>query len=99
MMAVDEILDRLVGDLFDFLDVGVDHLRPAIAERVGGDDAGARHDEHRLVVAGAEDVDLVGAFDPGGGVRRLLGRLLRQCGRTDDKAERGEYELLHFLLP
>jgi hypothetical protein len=60
VVAVDEVLDRLVGDLADFLDVRHRCLRAAVGDRVGGDDACPGHHEHRLVVAVAEDVDVIG---------------------------------------
>src|SRR5215510_9159055 len=75
MVAVDQIADRLVGDLLDLIDVVLHALRPRIADRISGDDAGRRDDEHRLRAAVAEDVDALGALDLGGRERRLL-RLL-----------------------
>ena len=65
VVAVDQIFDGLVGDLLDLGDIGHRRLRPAIADRIGGDHAGRRDDEHRLVVLIAEDIDVVGAFDLG----------------------------------
>src|SRR5262249_29872791 len=37
--------------------------RPAVGDRIGGDHAVVGDDEHRLMVAVAEDVDVVGAVD------------------------------------
>ena len=79
VVAVDQVLDRLVGDLLDLVDVGLPAGRPAVGDRVGGDDARLGDDEHRLMVAVAEDVDVVGAFHLGrldgwpGGRGRLRG--------------------------
>ena len=95
VVAVDQVLDRLVGDLLDLLDVGLDHFRPAVADRIGGDHAGLGHHEHRLVVAGAEDVDVVGAFDLGGGIRRLL----RKDGQRGKHAARRGDQLTHGVPP
>ena len=67
VMAVDQILDRRLGDLADLVDIGLRRLRPAIADRVGRDHAVLGDDEHRLVVLIAEDIDVVGALDLGHG--------------------------------
>ena len=72
VMAVDQILDRLVGDLLDRIDVLLTALRPAVGDRIGGDDAVLGDDEHRLMAAVAPDVDVVGAFDLRGLLRRTL---------------------------
>ena len=72
MVAVDQVLDRLFRDLLDLVDVGLPARRPAVGDRVGSDHAGLGDDEHRLMVAVAEDVDVVGAFH--------LGRLERRAG-------------------
>ena len=79
VMAVDQILDRLVGDLLDLVDVVGHAFRPLVADRVGGNDAILGDDEHRLGAAIAEDVDAVGALHLGGRERRLL--LLLRHGR------------------
>ena len=76
VVAVDQVLDRLVGDLLDLVDVGLPAGRPAVGDRIGGDHAGLGDDEDRLMVDVAEDVDVVGALH--------LGRLDRwpcRCGR------------------
>src|SRR6476646_9221990 len=49
MMAIDQILDRSLGDFPDFLQIRFCRLRTAIADRVGDDYAGGRDDEHRLL--------------------------------------------------
>ena len=77
VMAVNQVFDRLVGDLFDFVDISGHRLRPAVADGVSGNHAGGCDDEHRLVVAIAEHIDVVGAFDLGGGKQR---RFFRGCG-------------------
>ena len=66
VVAVDQVLDRLVGDLLDLVDVGGHRLRPPVADGIGGDHAVPGDDEHRLMVAVAEDVDVIGAVDLGG---------------------------------
>src|SRR5262245_32195627 len=63
MVAVDQILDRLVGDLLYLVDILLPAGRPAVGDRIGGDHAVVGDDEHRLMVAVAEDVDVVGAVD------------------------------------
>ena len=70
-VAVDHVLDRLLGDLLDLVDVG--RSRPAAGRRPIGSVAitpAWRDDEHRLMALVAEDVDVVGAFDLGGGEQR-----------------------------
>jgi len=64
VVAVDEVLDRLVGDLPDLGHVRRAALRPAVGDRVGGDHTLGGDDEDRLVIAVAEDVDVVGALRP-----------------------------------
>ena len=63
VVAVDQVLDRLVGDLLDLVDILLPAGRPAVGDRIGGDHAVLGDDEHRLMVAVAEDVDVVGAVD------------------------------------
>ncbi|MGY4378601.1 hypothetical protein ACVWZ3_006240 [Bradyrhizobium sp. i1.3.6] len=71
VVAVDDVFDRLVGDGLDGVDIGF--CRTQIRDRVGRDHALRRHDEHRLVTAIAEDVDVLGAVDLfGRGLRRGL---------------------------
>ena len=71
-VTVDHVFDRRLGDLLDLLDIGLGG-RAALADRVGGDHARRGDDEHRLVAAVTKDIDVVGAFDLGGGIRRLPG--------------------------
>ena len=92
VVAVDQVLDRLVGDLLDLLDVGHRRFRPPVGDRVGGDHAVLGDHEHRLVAAVAEDVDAVGAFDLGGLVQRAL---LRLDGEAQTAARTKSRELLH----
>src|SRR5262245_39412899 len=66
MMAVDQVLDGLVGDLLDLGDIVLPAGRPSVGDRVGRDDAVPCNDEHRLMIAVAEDVNVVGAADLGG---------------------------------
>jgi hypothetical protein len=82
VVAVDQILDRLVGDLLDLVDVGHRGLRPPVRDRVGRDHAILRDHEHGLVAAVAEDVDVIGAFDLGGLEKRAILREHGQCGAT-----------------
>ena len=97
VVAVDQVLDRLVGDLLDFVDIGCHRLRASVTDGIGGDHAVSGDDEHRLVVGVAEDVDVIGAFHLGGRKRErfwLLRLLLRlgcpaqdncsQCCACDD---------------
>src|SRR5439155_4109462 len=74
VMAVDEVLDRLVGDLPDLGDVSRPTGRTPIGDRVGGDHAVPGDDEHRLVIAVAEEVYAFRAVD-------LRRRDLRACRR------------------
>src|SRR5215831_6725496 len=39
MMAIDQVLDRLVSDFFDLVNVGCYRLRPSVTDGIGGDDA------------------------------------------------------------
>ncbi len=70
-VAVDHVFDRRLADRLDGVDIGL--RRPPFADRVGRDHAVRRDDEHRLVTHIAEDVDVIGPIDLGGGGRRLLG--------------------------
>ena len=88
MMAVDQVFDRLVGDLLDFVDVGLHRLRPQVADRIGRDHALLGDDEHRLMALIAEDIDVLRAVDLGGrewrwrcrgGRRGRGGRSGRRC--------------------
>ena len=62
MVTVDEILDRLVRDLLDLVDVGLPARRTPVGNWIGRDHARLGDDEHGLVVAVAEDVDVVRAL-------------------------------------
>src|SRR5262245_26680068 len=74
MMAVDQILDRLISDLSDFGDIILSTCRTAVAYGVGRDYAVIGHHEYRLVIAVAEDIDVISSLD--------LGRFdLRSCWR------------------
>ena len=75
MVAVDQILDRLAGDLLDLVDVGLAAGRPAVGDWIGRDHARLGDDEHGLVVAVAEDVDVVRALHFGRGKGRRRWRL------------------------
>jgi hypothetical protein len=68
----------LIGALVTAWIASIGFRRPPLADRVGGDHARGRDDEHRLMVAVAKDVDVV--RDLGGGERRRS-RLL--CLRRD----------------
>src|SRR5215475_1246473 len=85
VVAVDQELDRLVGHLLDLGNVVLAAGRPAVGDRIGRDHPVLGDDEHRLVVAVAEYVDVVGAVDLGGLDLRPL-CLLRQprCCETGD---------------
>ena len=63
VMAVDQILDRLVGDFLDLVDVLLAAVRPAMRHGVGRDHTRLGDDEDRLMVAVAEQIDVVGAVD------------------------------------
>jgi hypothetical protein len=82
MVAVDQIFDRLVGDFFDLVDVLLAAVRPAVGDRVGRDHAVLGNHEHRLMVAIAEDVDVISAVN-------LLGLDLRPLLRLCRHAEHG----------
>src|SRR5262249_18411624 len=75
-VAVDHVFNRRLGDLLDFLDIGL-RRRPPQANGIGSDHTFRRHDEHRLMADVAEDVDIVAAVDFGGCEKR---RRLRARG-------------------
>jgi len=62
----------------DFVDVLLATGRPTVGDRIGCDHAIFGDHEHRLVVAVAEDVDIVGAID----LRRLDLRPLLRLRRS-----------------
>ena len=76
VVTVDQVPDRLVGDLFDFVNIRLSASWPAVSDWVGGNHSGVGDDEHRLVIDVAEDVDTVGAFNLGR-LDRLSARLSR----------------------
>jgi hypothetical protein len=87
MMAVDQVLDRLVADFLDFLDVGLRRFGAAVRDRVGGDHAVLGDDEHGLVAAVAEHVDVLGTFDLGGLEQRALLRMDGQSNARQDQRQ------------
>ena len=76
-VAVDNVFDRRLARGLDRVDIGL--RRPPLADRVGGNHAVRCDDEHRLMTAIAEDIDVV--RDLGGGEWRRS-RLLRLRGRS-----------------
>src|SRR5262249_24988387 len=82
MMAVDQVLDRLVGNLSDLGDVVLAAGRPAQCDRIGRDHTIFGDDEHRLMIAGAEDGDVLGTLDLGRFDLRPL--CLCACGQNAD---------------
>lgn len=87
VVAVDQVLDRLVGYLLDFVDIGHHGFRAAVADRIGRNHAGRGDNEHRLVVAIAENVDVVGPIDLLRLEQRPLRRRRLRPGRLDDRRE------------
>src|SRR5262249_61693582 len=84
VMAVDQELDGLVGDLFDLGDIVLSTGRPPVGDGIGRDDAVPGNNEHRLMIAVAEDVNVVGAFDLGGlDLRPLLLLRQRSCCKSN----------------
>src|SRR6478609_7226927 len=99
MVAVDQVLDRRLGDLADLVQIGFCRLRAAIADGIRDNHAGGRHDEHRLMILIAEDVDIIGAVDLGGCEHRLLCRRLRhgsRCKTGGEDSDRKRYEISDF---
>src|SRR3954451_10889825 len=88
VMAVDQEFDRLVGNLLDLGDIVLPAGRSAIGDRIGRDHAVFGDDEHRLMIAIAEDVDVVGALDLRGLDLRSL-CLLRQGGGGAPRYDQG----------
>ncbi len=94
VVTVDQVPDRRLGDFPDLVNVLLSAIRTAIGDRVGGDHPFGRDDEHRLMVAVAEDVDVFGAVDLSGlDLRGLLRRWLVLCGgghrrHQSDRSER-----------
>src|SRR6516165_9050878 len=103
MMAVDNVFDWLVGDSLDGIDIGLG--RTQIRYWIGGDDALRRHDEHRLMVAVTENIDVIGAIHLlGGSCRRILrsgrsghdGQAKKNCDRPDCLHEYPPLEVSSF---
>src|SRR5262249_22870772 len=94
-VAVDDVLDRRLGHGLDRVDIGL--CRPALADWVGRNHPRGRDDEHRLMVAVAKDIDVVG--DLGGGERRRRGLLRLHGGgehaRDDDRDHAREMNPQH----
>src|SRR5262245_28701819 len=65
MMAVDQELDRLIGHLLDLGDIVLAAGRPAVGDRISCDHPVLGDDKHRLMIAVAEYVDIVGAVNLG----------------------------------
>jgi len=89
VMAVHQVLDRLVGDLLDLVDILLAALRPAVGHRIGRDHAILGDDEHRLMVAVAENVNVVGAVDLLG--LDLRSWRLRLCQRRTAERDRQQH--------
>src|SRR5262249_5579518 len=70
-VAVNNVFDRRLGHGLDRVDIGLH--RPPLADRIGGDHAVRRDNEHRLMTAITEDVDIV--RDLGSGEWRRSWRL------------------------
>src|SRR3981081_1336007 len=83
-VTVDDIFDWRLSHLLDRSDVGL--RRASLADRVGGDNACGRDDEHRLMATVAGNVYVVAPF--GCGERRWT-RLLRLCGGGERAADEG----------
>jgi hypothetical protein len=99
LVAVNDVADRRLGDFPDFCDVGF-RGRAVFADRVGGDDAGGRHDEHRLMALISEVVDIVS--DLRGGEGRLLALRMDRSGSADGRQrdrQRSKKHALHGLPP
>ena len=77
VMTVDQVADRGLRDLPDLGDVVLRSGRPAIGNRIGRNHPIRRDDEHRLVVAIAENVDVLGSVNLPGLDRRPFRLRLR----------------------
>jgi len=67
-VAVNDVFDRRLGHGLNGVDIGF--CRPPQADRIGGDHACRRDDEHRLMTDIAEEVDVVGDLGGRGWGRR-----------------------------
>src|SRR6516162_1129410 len=100
MIAVDQIFDWLVRDLLDFIDILLAAVRPAVGDRIRCDYAVLGDYEHRLMVAVAKDVDVLGAVDLRGLDLRPLLRLRRHAEYADQHSgHEGEKNLWHCRAP
>src|SRR5688572_8991208 len=105
VVAVNQIADRLVGNLADFRQVLRATLRAAVTDRIRHDDTVVGDDEHRQAVGVAKGIDVLCSLDPGGlNCRRLCGgcRLALQPhtnGKdgTDRYREHDESTMHHLL--
>src|SRR5262245_48440773 len=82
-VAVDDIFDWRLCHGFDRVDIGLH--RPALADRIGGDHAVGRDNEHRLMTAISEDVDVVRDLGSGEWRRSWLLRLYGSGKHDGDK--------------
>ena len=83
VMAVDQILDRLIRHLLDLVDVALSAGRLAVGNRIGGDHTRLGDNEHRLMIDIAENVDVVRAGHLGRFDGRTIG--LRLGGVLDSQ--------------
>ena len=99
-VAVNDVFDRRLSHRLDRVDIGL--RRPPFTNRVGGDHARRRDDEHRLMAAITENVDIVRYF--GGGKRRRGCLLGLRCQRAREKcrgrtcqvhSQHGRFSLMH----
>ena len=65
VMAVDNVLDRLVCDLADLVQEKLPSIGPTVGDRIGSNHTLGRDDKHCLVGAISEDIDIIGSLDPG----------------------------------
>src|SRR5262249_1054772 len=82
-VAVDDIFDWRLCHGLDRVDIGLH--RPPLADRIGGDHAVRRDNEHRLMTAIPEDVDVVRDLGSGECRRGWLLRLYGSGGPDGDK--------------
>jgi hypothetical protein len=92
MVAIDQIFDRLVGDLLDLVDVLLAAVWPTLGDRIGCDYAVLGDHEHRLMVTVAEDVDVISALDLRGLDLRPLLRLRRHAEHASQQHGADECE-------